>query len=170
MIQTMWGNFAPHDKQISCLQTHSYKIINIVKLILWQVFLVTSFFALSFSENGCSGKIYVDDHYHCYEILRYCIVGAGQGVKLKGPNGLHTWDQKEILMKQNPPWLAWDGMGGGNHHTKFQNRAITGVWENLCFIHSNGQKTTFEWPKMVSEESFPRSWGVLLLVEKVTLT
>ena len=90
MIQTMWGNFAPHDKQISCLQTHSYKIINIVKKILWQVFLVTSFFALSFSENGCSGKIYVDDHYHCYEdkILHY---GCCQKAQTAFTHGTRRW-------------------------------------------------------------------------------
>ena len=34
------------------------------------MFLETSFFALSFSENSCTGKIYsvdVDDHYYCRE-------------------------------------------------------------------------------------------------------
>ena len=31
------------------------------------MFLAISFSASSFSKNGCSGKIYVDDRYHCYE-------------------------------------------------------------------------------------------------------
>ena len=143
MIQTMWGNFAPHDKQISCLQTHSYKIINIVKLILWQVFLVTSFFALSFSENGCSGKIYVDDHDHCYEdkILHY---GCCQKAQTAFTHGTRRW----FLWNKIPHgWFLdfWDGMGGGNHHTKFQNRLLQDIssgrkwgefprfWEVLCF-------------------------------------
>ena len=96
MIQTMWGNFAPHDKQISCLQTHSYKIINIVKKLLWQVFLVTSFFALSFSENGCSGKIYVDDHYHCYEILHCGRWSRGKVKRPKRPSHMgHEGDSYE---------------------------------------------------------------------------
>ena len=45
------------------------------------------------------------------------------------------------------------GMGKGvrNHPTKFQNRDIAGFLENLCFVRSNGRKTTFEWPKVVSE-------------------
>ena len=27
------------------------------------------------------------------------------------------------------------------------------------FLQSNGRKTTFEWPKVVSEVSFPTFWG-----------
>jgi len=30
-------------------------------------------------------------------------------------------------------------------------------------VGSNGQKTTFEWPKVVSEVSFPRFWGVFCI-------
>ena len=31
------------------------------------------------------------------------------------------------------------------------------------FVRSNGRKNTFEWPKVVSEVSFPRFWGYFLL-------
>ena len=33
------------------------------------------------------------------------------------------------------------------------------------FVHSNGRKTTFEWPKVVSEVSIPRFWGVLCIAK-----
>ena len=52
--------------------------------------------------------------------------------------------------------------GGGNDPLNFQNRAIGGFWENARFIRSNGRKTTFEWPKVVSEVISPRFWGVVL--------
>ena len=58
-----------------------------------------------------------------------------------------------------------DGLGGGNDPLNFQNRAIAGFWENARFIRSNGRKTTFEWPTVVSEVIFPRFWGVVC-VEK----
>ena len=56
-----------------------------------------------------------------------------------------------------------DGLGGGNDPLNFQNRAIAGFWENARFIRSNGRKTTFEWPKVVSEVIFPRFWGVVCI-------
>ena len=46
---------------------------------------------------------------------------------------------------------------------KFQNPAIPGFRENLRFIRRNGRKSTFEWPKVVSEVSFPRFWGVVCI-------
>ena len=36
-------------------------------------------------------------------------------------------------------------------------------WENLRFIRRNGRKSTFEWPKVVSEVIFPRFWGVVCI-------
>ena len=56
-----------------------------------------------------------------------------------------------------------DGLGGGNDPLNFQNRAIGGFWENARFIRSNGRKTTFEWPKVVSKVIFPRFWGVVCI-------
>ena len=57
----------------------------------------------------------------------------------------------------------WYRKGVRYHQKKFQNRDIGGFWENARFVRSNGRKTTFEWPKVVSEVSFPRFWGYFLL-------
>ena len=35
----------------------------------------------------------------------------------------------------------------------------------MRFTHSNGRKPTLEWPKVVSEVSFPRFWGVLSIAK-----
>ena len=40
-----------------------------------------------------------------------------------------------------------------------------GVFAQKKFFAQNGRKTTFEWPKVVSEVIFPRFWGVVC-VEK----
>ena len=56
-----------------------------------------------------------------------------------------------------------DGLGGGNDPLNFQNRAIGGFWEIARFIRRNGRKTTFEWPKVVSEVIFHRFWGVVCI-------
>ena len=37
--------------------------------------------------------------------------------------------------------------------------------ENVRFVRSNGRKTTFGWPKVVSEVSFPRFWGVICIAK-----
>ena len=47
----------------------------------------------------------------------------------------------------------------------FKSCATRGFWENVRFIRSNGRKTTFEWPKVVSVVSFPRFWGVLCIAK-----
>ena len=45
--------------------------ISIVKRkdLTWQVFLVISFFALSSSESGCTGRIHSDDDHHYHEVV-----------------------------------------------------------------------------------------------------
>ena len=58
-------------------------------------------------------------------------------------------DRKVVLIRQWPPLPP----------KKNQNRAIRGFWENAHFVRSNGWKTTFEWPKVVSEVSFPQVLG-----------
>ena len=72
-------------------------------------------------------------------------------------------------------WLLWRKMyhdwfhdfwvcfGGGKDPLDFQNWDIGGFWANARFILSNGRKTTFEWPKVVSEVIFPRFWGVVCI-------
>ena len=35
----------------------------------------------------------------------------------------------------------------------------------MRFVRSNGRKTTFEWPKVISEVSFPRFWGVFCIAK-----
>ena len=70
-----------------------------------------------------------------------------------------------LRRKMYHAWLFdfLDGLGGGNDPLNFQNRAIGGFWENARFIRSNGRKTTFEWPTVVSEVIFPRFWGVVCI-------
>ena len=79
-------------------------------------------------------------------------------------HGMRRWF---LWRKMYHAWLFYffDGLGGGNDPLNFQNRAIAGFWENARFIRSNGRKTTFEWPKVVSEVSFLRFWGVLSIAK-----
>ena len=79
-----------------------------------------------------------------------------------------TWDESVFLAKKIPYHFRqafWYGKGVRYHQKKFQNRAIRGFWENVRFVRSNGRKNTFEWPKVVSEVSFPRFWGVLSIAK-----
>ena len=46
-----------------------------------------------------------------------------------------------------------------------QNQDIGGFWGNIRFVRGNGRKTIFEWPKVVSEVSFTRFWGVLCIAK-----
>ena len=41
--------------------------------------------------------------------------------------------------------------------------------ENTRFVRSDGRKTTFEWPKVVSEVSFPAFWGVIRSIKVVSV-
>ena len=52
-----------------------------------------------------------------------------------------------------------------SHNKKFKNRATRAFRENVRFVRSNGRKTTFGWPKVVSEVSFPRFWGVICIAQ-----
>ena len=45
------------------------------------------------------------------------------------------------------------------------NISLGSEWEKNIFVRSNGRKTIFEWPKWVSEVSFPRFWGVLCIAK-----
>ena len=38
-----------------------------------------------------------------------------------------------------------------------------GFSEKRALVRSNGRKTIFEWPKVVSEVIFPRFWGVVCI-------
>ena len=41
---------------------------------------------------------------------------------------------------------------------------------NILFSkEKNGQKTTFEWPKVVSEVNFPAFWGVIRSIKVVSV-
>ena len=42
---------------------------------------------------------------------------------------------------------------------------IEKVLRKYVFYTSNGRKNTFAWPKVVSEVSFPRFWGVLSIAK-----
>ena len=59
----------------------------------------------------------------------------------------------------------WVCLGGGKDPLNIRNRDIAGFCENARFVRSNGWKTTFKWPKVVSEVITPRFWGVVC-VEK----
>ena len=52
---------------------------------------------------------------------------------------------------------------------KSLNISLGSEWENTRFVRSNGQKTTFEWPKVVSEVSFPTFWGVFRSIKVVSV-
>ena len=81
---------------------------------------------------------------------------------------LFTWDESAFLEKKilhHFRQAFWYGRGVRYHQKKFQNRDIGGFWEIVRFVRSNGRKTTFEWPKVVSEVSFPRFWGVLCIAK-----
>ena len=77
-------------------------------------------------------------------------------------HGMRRWI---LWRKMYHAWLFdfLGGLGVGNDPLNFQNRAIGGFWENARFIRSNGRKTIFEWPKVVSEVIFPRFWGVVCI-------
>ena len=47
---------------------------------------------------------------------------------------------------------------------KFQNWAIRVFWEKILFLTYRGEKTTLEWPKLVSETIFPTNWGSIKVV------
>ena len=78
------------------------------------------------------------------------------------PHEMRRWSKrKKMYHGQLLDFLV--RFGGGNDPLKWQNRAIGGFWENARFIRSNGRKTTFEWPTVVSEVIFPRFWGVVCI-------
>ena len=70
--------------------------------------------------------------------------------------------QQLILHMESSVWgqLCWINSPPTWGPKSRRNWEVEGFWENTCFVSSNGRKTTFEWPKVVSEVSFPRFWGV----------
>ena len=62
----------------------------------------------------------------------------------------NTWEEKVILMKQNPTWLFFLYLGW------------YWLWESPDKISKSGYYT-FEWLKMVSEVRFLRFWGVFYI-------
>ena len=44
----------------------------------------------------------------------------------------------------------------------WKNEEVRGFSENAHFVRSNGQKITFEWPKVVSKVSFATFWGGII--------
>ena len=52
---------------------------------------------------------------------------------------------------------------------KSLNISLGSERENTRFVRSNGRKTTFEWPKVVSELSFPSFWGVFRSIKVVSV-
>ena len=61
--------------------------------------------------------------------------------------------------KKNPHYFRqafWYGKGVRLKNSKSAHCRIL----RKRFVRSNGRKTTFEWPKVVSEVNFPTFWGV----------
>ena len=52
---------------------------------------------------------------------------------------------------------------------KSLNISLGSERENTRFVRSNGRKTTFEWPKVVSEVIFPAFWGVFRSIKVVSV-
>ena len=49
------------------------------------------------------------------------------------------------------------------HPIIVQNSGGEGILRKCAFVRSNGRKTTFAWPKEVSDVIFPRFWGVVCI-------
>ena len=84
----------------------------------------------------------------------------------------YTWDESVFLAKKilhHFRQAFWYGKGVRYHQKKFQNRDIGGFWENVRFVRSNGRKTTFEWPKVISEVSFLTCCGVFRSIKVVSV-
>ena len=116
----------------------------------------------------------------CLQLLSGCHQTCHQSIKSSwtitqdslvpggGSHGMRRWF---LWRKMYHVWLLdfLDGLGGGNDPLNFQNRAIGGFWENARFIRSNGRKTTFEWPKVVSEVNVLTFWGVIRSLKVVSV-
>ena len=57
--------------------------------------------------------------------------------------------------------LADDNMDIQNPEA--QNREISGFWEKVIFLPFPHEKTTFQWPKVVSEAIFPTNRGYICI-------
>ena len=44
-----------------------------------------------------------------------------------------------------------------------QNREFSGFWEKVIFLPFPHEKTTFQWPKVVSEAIFPTNRGYICI-------
>ena len=65
-----------------------------------------------------------------------------------------TWPEKvKNWIHHHFRQAVWDGIGVRNHPTISRSRHCR-IWENVHFVRSNCRKTTFDWPKVVSEVSF----------------
>ena len=76
-----------------------------------------------------------------------------------------TWDEKVILKKLNPPSLLPSFLGWNRCQKSPNKVAKSGIWRILrksTFFTFRGKKTTFEWPKIVSETNFPTNGGIFV--------
>ena len=95
-------------------------------------------------------------HYHLkwrevlYLTISWCSLVAG------------AWtERKKIFHGGSFLKLADDNMDIQNPEA--QNRELSGFWEKVIFLPFPHEKTTFQWPKVVSEAIFPTNRGYICI-------